>query len=143
MEVVGMQFICFSSGAQKQYRDDIIRALGMPFGCELIFRYRLKYVAEPVQRYLKNEQDRQKDRVLISYLDQSDRNQPVFFIPVRFATLIETPIIGDFVVLRMRVGNFAHASDLDAFNRDLQSCSAEVPKWPADNASPYAVGAFW
>jgi len=81
--------------------------------------------------------------VLISYLDQSERNQPVFFIPVRFATLIETPIIGDFVVLRMRVGNFAYASDLDAFSRDLQSCSAEVPKWPADGASQYAVGAFW
>ncbi len=90
-----MQSICFSSGIQRQYRDDIIRALGMPFGCELTFRYRLKYVAESVQRLLKSGEVRQGDKVLISYLDQSDRSQPIFFIPVRFASLIETPMIGD------------------------------------------------
>jgi hypothetical protein len=138
-----MQFVCFSSGAQRQYRDDIVRALGMPFGCELIFRYRLKYVAESVQNYLKNDRVRQGDRVLISYVDQSERNQPVFFIPVRFATMIETSTIGDFVVLRMRVGNFAHTSDLDAFSRELQASSEGVPKWSADSTSKYAVGAFW
>jgi hypothetical protein len=82
-------------------------------------------------------------QVLICYLDQSDRNKPVDFIPVRFATLIEAPIIGDFVVLRMRVQQFGFAPKIDAFNQELRSRSAEVPSWPTDISSQYATGAFW
>jgi hypothetical protein len=138
-----MRFVCFSSGATQRYRDDIIRAMAMPDGCELTFRYRLKYVALSVQEHLKSGSIGQADQVLICYLDQSERSKPVDFIPVRFATLIEAPLIGDFVVLRMRVQKFAFAADLDVFNRDLLSRSAEVPKWPSNPAEPYATGAFW
>lgn len=138
-----MRFICFSSGAQRRYRDDIIRAMAMPAGCELTFRYRLKYLAHAVQEHLKNGRITPGDQVLISYLDQSDRAQPVFFIPVRFATIIEVPIIGDFAVLRMRVERLANAADLEAFNREVQAHAAEVPKWPADPTSKYAIGAYW
>ena len=80
---------------------------------------------------------------MICYLDQSDRNKAVDFIPVRFATLIEAPTIGDFVVLRMRVQQFAFAVDLDAFNREVYVRSAEAPKWPPDENATYATGAFW
>jgi hypothetical protein len=137
-----MHFICFSSGAQKRYRDDIIRAMAMPPGCELTFRYRIKYLSPAVQEHLKGGRIGKADQVLISYLDQSDRTQPVFFIPVRFATIIEAPTIGDFAVLRMRVEQSAYAADLDAFNRDLRSLSRDVPTWPATD-SKYAVGSFW
>jgi len=43
----------------------------------------------------------------------------------------------------MRVEEFAYAADLEAFNKDVQSRSAEVPKWPSDGVSNYATGAFW
>jgi hypothetical protein len=137
-----MRFICFSSGAQKRYRDDIIRAMAMPPGCELTFRYRIKYLSPAVQEHLKGGRIGKGDQVLISYLDQSDKTQPVFFIPVRFATIIETPTIGDFAVLRMRVEQSAYAADLDAFNRDLRNLSRDVPAWPAAD-SKYAVGSYW
>jgi hypothetical protein len=137
------RFICFSSGAQRRYRDDIIRAMAMPPGCELTFRYRLKYLAHSVREHLKNGRIGTGDQVLISYLDQSDRNLPVFFIPVRYATIIETPTIGDFAVLRMRVEQFAYAPDLDMLNREVQAQSAEVPKWSRDTDSPYAIGSYW
>lgn len=138
-----MQFICFSSGAQRRYRDDIVRAMAMPAGCEITFRYRLKYLAHSVQEHLKASRIGKDDQVLICYLDQSDRAKPVDFIPIRFAALIEAPVIGDFVVLRMQVGKFAFAADIAAFNQEIQSRSAEVPKWPDSGDSPYAAGAFW
>jgi hypothetical protein len=137
------RFICFSSGAQRRYRDDIIRAMAMPAGCELNFRYRLKYLANSVQEHLEQGRIGPGDEVLISYLDQSDRSQPVFFIPVRYATILEAPRIGDFAVLRMRVEEFAYAANLDALNREVQILSAEVPKWPDDIASQHATGSFW
>ncbi len=136
-------FICFSSGAEPRYRDDIVRAMAMPMGCELTFRYRMKYLAHAVQEHLKNGRITEGDRVLISYLDQSDRAKPVFFVPVRFASVIEAPIVGDYVVLRMRVGELAHAADLEAFNSEVQARSAEVPKWSTDTSLTYATGAFW
>lgn len=138
-----MQFICFSSGAQRQYRDDIIRAMAMPAGCELTFRYRLKYLSRAVLDYLNAGTISGTDDVLIAYLDQSDKSRPVDFIPVRFATLIEAPVIGDFVVLRMRVNEFAVSENLEAFNADIHSRSAEVPKWNREADDSYARGAFW
>jgi hypothetical protein len=138
-----MRFICFSSGSQRRYRDDIVRAMAMPIGCELTFRYRVKYLALAVQESLKAGRLGPADQVLICYLDQSERNKPVDFIPVRFATLIEAPVIGDFVVLRMRVQRFAFAADFDAFNHEVHIRSAEVPKWPSDVNEQFAIGAFW
>jgi hypothetical protein len=138
-----MQFICFSSGAQRRYRDDIVRVMAMPGGCEITFRYRLKYLAHAVQEHVKAGRIGQADRVLICYLDQSDRSKPVDFIPIRFATLIEAPVIGDFIVLRMKVGKFAFAADIAVFNREIQGRSAEVPKWPDSGDAQYATGAFW
>lgn len=138
-----MRFICFSSGAQPRYRDDIIRAMAMPAGCELTFRYRLKYVAHGIREHLKTKGIGPSDQVLICYLDQSDRTKAVDYIPIRFATLIEAPVIGDFVVLRMRVQQFAFTEDVNVFSQEVQVCSAAVPKWPANSDSPYATGDFW
>jgi hypothetical protein len=76
-----MKFICFSSGAQRQYRDDIIRAMAMPAGCELTFRYRHKYLSRAVQDYLQGGKVSGTDEVLICYLDQSDRSRPVDSFP--------------------------------------------------------------
>lgn len=138
-----MRFVCFSSGAQRRYRDDIVRAMAMPAGCELTFRYRFKYLGHSVKEHLRNRRIGGSDEVLICYLDQSDRSRPVDCIPVRFATLIEAPVIGDFVVLRMRVRQFAFARELEVFNRELEGRSGEVPKWPSDSESQNATGAFW
>ena len=117
--------------------------MAMPVGCELNFRYRWKYLSLSVQEHLKAGRIGNGDQILICYLDQSDRSKPVDFIPVRFATLIEAPVIGDFVVLRMRVRQSAFAKDLAAFNQEVQVRSAELPRWPATGDPQYATGAFW
>jgi hypothetical protein len=140
---MAMQFICFSSGAQRRYRDDIVRAMAMPAGCELTFRYRAKYISHSVQEFLRKTTLVEQPRVLVCYLDQSERQRPVDFIPIRFARLIEAPIIGDFVVLRMRVEQFAFTPDVTAFNRDIHLRSSELPKWSSSEADKYAQGAFW
>jgi len=137
-----MRFVCFSSGAQRRYRDDIIRAMGMPAGCEITFRYRRKYISTGVLELL-GKPSLQAAEVLICYLDQSDRSKPVDFIPIRLAVLLDAPIIGDFVVLRMRVQQFTFSADIELFNRELGLRSGELPKWPSDEKAQYASGAFW
>lgn len=138
-----MKFICFSSGAQRRYRDDIVRAMAMPPGCELTFRYRTKYLALAVRERLGSGTLVQGAEILICYLDQSERSKPVDFIPVRFALLREAPEIGDFVVLRMRVSDFAFSQDLDVFAREAHIQSADLPKWSTSEESKHAVGSFW
>jgi hypothetical protein len=50
-----MRFICFLSGAQGRCPDDIVRAMAMPAGCELTFRYRLKYLGHSVPEQAEND----------------------------------------------------------------------------------------
>jgi len=38
-------FVCLSSGSSARYREDILRALAMPVGSRLQFRYDQKWVA--------------------------------------------------------------------------------------------------
>jgi hypothetical protein len=38
-------FLCLSSGTRARYRQDVLRALAMPLGTELQFRYDLKWIA--------------------------------------------------------------------------------------------------
>jgi hypothetical protein len=81
---------------------------------------------------------------LICYLDQFDKTKPVEFVPVRFATLIEAALIGDFVVLRMQLDRFALAGHLDSFNRDVHALSSEVPRWPGKNPlARLTEDAYW
>lgn len=137
-----MRFVCFSSGSQPRYRDDVIRAMAMPEGAELTFRYRLKYLGNSVQDSVTSRKINAGDEVLITYVDQSDKTKATLFIPVRFASVIEVPEIGDFVVLRMRVGPFGYAKDLEVFNQELRNQSAEVPEWK-DSSGGYPAGRHW
>ncbi|MEC9363124.1 MAG: hypothetical protein VYC42_07860 [Pseudomonadota bacterium] len=115
--------------------------MAMPPGCELTFRYRLKYLSDSVRRAAEQGQLRQPARVLICYLDQASRDRPIEFVPIRFADLVEAPVIGDFVVLRMRMGHAAYSGNPNAFNQDIRARSAEVPRWP-EGESGHAEGAF-
>jgi hypothetical protein len=117
--------------------------MAMPSGCELTFRYRLKYLAQSVRDHLQNSAIKKGDELLVSYVDQSVNGQPTFFIPVRFATVVEAVAVGDFAVLRMRVQSFAYSEDLDTFNRDIRSRSAEAPDWPTGTSSEYPTGSYW
>ena len=45
--------ICLSSGARPRYREDIVRALAMPEGTHLAFRYDQKWVDPNVIRDLR------------------------------------------------------------------------------------------
>lgn len=86
-------FICLSSGARPRYRQDIIRAIAMPRGSRLQFRYRLELVAERVKQRIK-DRTYKNTKALIAYLDQQDRTKVPELIPCRFGRIVHAQIHG-------------------------------------------------
>jgi len=120
--------LCLSSAAKPRYRQDILRALSMPPGARLQFRYALKWVAHGLRdRARANEL--KGTEVCIAYLDIATTTEPLTILPVRSAKLFFTEVQGDFCVLEFELQGFAFAQDVDAFNRQLRTQSGNLPAW--------------
>ena len=133
-------FICLSSGARPRYREDVLRALAMPEGSSVQFRYDLKWVA-PVIRDRLSGKDGKGTSCLIAYIDQSDPNKAPDLIPCRFATLLDAAVYGSTVSLVLTLHELAYAEDLVAFNNEMRSASAAVlPAWQPDKK---LKGSYW
>ena len=135
-------FVCLSSGAKPRYRQDILRAIAMPRGALLQFRYGLELVAENIQARIRNETTG-GERVLIAYLDQSDRTKPPEFVPCRFAKMVAARIHGSTTSLTFELDSFAYVEDVEGFNSHLRNvCRDNLPFRQTAN-DEYAQGAFW
>lgn len=135
-------FVCLSSGARPRYRQDILRAIAMPRGARLQFRYRLELVAESVQVRIRNGTANQ-EKVLIAYLDQSDRSKMPEFVPCRFATIVGARIHGSTTTAIFELDAFAYAHDVAGFNSHLRTISGERLPLRQNSNQEFAQGAFW
>lgn len=135
-------FVCLSSGAKPRYRQDILRAIAMPRGALLQFRYGLELVTESIQGRIRKDTTR-GEMVLIAYLDQSDRTEPPKFVPCRFAKMAAARIHGSTTSLTFELDSFAYVEDVKGFNSHLRTvCKDSLPfRQTADDE--YAQGAFW
>ena len=132
-------FVCLSSGSSARYREDILRALAMPVGSRLEFRYDQKWVAPIIRGRLSDVPEGQK--VLIAYIDQEDKSKTPEIVPCRLATLGEVVPHGSTVSLELILGEYAYADDLGTFDRELSSESANtLPRWQPDGS---IKGAYW
>lgn len=120
--------LCLSSAAKPRYRQDILRALSMPTGARLQFRYALKWVAHGLHDRLRANALKGTD-VCIGYLDVSDATTPPKIVPVRSGTIHATDVQGDFCVLELDLQGFAYSSDVEALNRQLRTQSGNLPAW--------------
>lgn len=127
--------ICLSSGSSPRYRQDVIRALALPIGSNLQFRYEKRWVSDGL---LKKIQDRSivGQEVLIAYADQSmpdDGGTPkgdIQLVPVRLAQVTYAAVLGRTTLLIFSVGKFVFASDLNAFNDEAMNLTGKsLPKW--------------
>lgn len=133
-------FICLSSGARPRYRQDIMRALAMPKGSRLQFRYDLNLLSAKVRDSLSkgNEKD---TPTLIAYIDQYDNSKITELVPCRFATMIEAVPHGTTISLTLILEEFGYSENLTAFNHEMTSASADtLPRWGSDKV---IRGAYW
>ncbi len=133
-------YLCLSSGHSVRYRLDVLRALSMPAGAYLQFRYDLKYVA-PGVRVACEKGLAVQQRALIAYIDQANKSRPPEIVPVRFATIKDVLILGTTVSIRLCLEQFAHAEQLEAFNNEVNQTSAGTT--PRLQSDAKVKGCYW
>ena len=118
--------VCLSSGTAPQYRLDILRVMALPEGTEIQFRYDGDLIDAAVRPGLG--QDKRHDTpVLLAYLDLTPpvtTPGPRTIYPCRHARLIASEMLGQFYILRFRLGAFCQCPNLDSFRKQL------APKGP-------------
>lgn len=124
--------LCLSSSAMPRYRQDILRALSMPAGARLQFRYTLSLLASGVR-------DRVKDNGLVgqdaclAYIETSDKSKEPEIVPTRAGKVVRSEVQGDFCVLEFALQGYAYAGDLGAFNRQLRTQDGNLPHWKGND----------
>jgi hypothetical protein len=119
--------LCLSSGFTPRYRDDVLRAISMPSGSRLRFRYELRLIPESLKPLIAGNQ-LEGEEVCIAYLDRTDRTRPPELVPCRAARLLRTHTPADFCVIEFELREFFFARDLPAFNREVRSFG-DLPAW--------------
>jgi len=124
--------LCLSSGGSRRYRDDVLRAAGLPAGTVLRFRYDQKYLSPGLSQQV-DDTSIQGRCALIAYSDNSSRELQPVFIPCRYAKITKARRIGTTVSFDLKVAEFALAPDLDAFATEIKQLSAgQAPKRDVD-----------
>lgn len=112
--------LLISSGAQRRYADDIVRALAHSAHTTLQFRYDQKYVGGTlIQRHASN--GLLGERALICYLAVDHIAKTTRLIPCRFVTVAATQVIGSSWILTLEAGSFVGALDDAALRGSLTS----------------------
>jgi hypothetical protein len=120
--------LCLSSGFTPRYREDVLRAISMPSGARLRFRYELTLIPESLKPLIA--EDRLKGmEVCVAYLDRTDSDHPPELVPCRAATMLRTYTPADFCVLEFELEEFWFARDVHAFNREIHSSAGNLPAW--------------
>ena len=118
-----MIFAC-SSGAAKRYIEDVARAIAMPPGMHLQFRYAAKYISPELRNTLERDPYALNGReVVLAYLDQSEARRKQHaapkVVPCRAATIVSAEFIGTSYIFVYRLAGFAFPVTLkEAGSRD-------------------------
>ncbi len=115
--------ICLSSGYRKRYLEDVVRAMAMPAGSSLQFRYEENLISEETRDALLTNQT-----ICIAYLDcNSAPTADPQIIPCRFATLKNPRRLGNIHILPLVLGDFAEVADLKLLNTELRQAASNLP----------------
>jgi hypothetical protein len=126
-------YLCLSSGDTPRYLQDVVRAIALPVGAELQFRYRQKWLSPKAMDGLDRVRPT-RPRVLLAYIDQSDPSQVPLLVPSRFGRLVDATKQGTTVSLTIRLEGYAYAADLAEANKFLRQNATNVPIF--EGASP-------
>lgn len=135
-------FVCLSSAARPEYARDTLRALAMPAGAQLQFRYDRRLVADGIEARLERSPEELRGaECLICFLDQSNRMREPDVIPCRLASLESASQHGTTCALTFTLGEFAYAPDLLTFRNELAAAASKtLPHW---GTQEYPEGKYW
>lgn len=127
--------LLLSSAAAPRYKQDIIRALAMPVGAPLQFRYKFKWIDQGLHDLVKANRLRGR-QACIAYIDQSQPGTVPEIAPVRAATFRGSEVQGDFCVVELELAGFAFVQDVKAFNKQLRTQCTNLPDWARGSSHP-------
>ena len=121
-------FICLSSGSRPQYPDDVFRALALPGGAAIQFRYDKRYLTQATCTAVEKN-DAAGQEALIVYVDQAAQDMPPGFVPCRYAKIKSVAEHGTTVSIELVVDDYAYADNLASFTQWLgQNLPNDLPK---------------
>ena len=129
-----------SSAARRQYAEDIIRALALPRGAHLQFRYSVKLMAETVRKEI-NEGNIEGSECVISFLHSSQKGILPTVIPCRRGKIVKAGFFGPFAVIVFSVDDFVFSQDARSFSEQLrEDCDGKVPEWETTDGEDHLKG---
>jgi hypothetical protein len=121
--------ILLSSGATRRYRDDIVRALALPTGAELQFRYDRSYVDGSLLAEI-DANKLQEEQAIVVYLATDKDQLQTGYVPCRFVTVVGAEAVGSSYIVRLRIGSFVADCGDTKLRADLSPDEdALLPKW--------------
>lgn len=140
--------LCLSSGLTIRYRQDILRALALPFQAHVQFRYSKDIVDPSLMSGLQNDQ-LAGSIALLAHVDCAKgakrADETCFITPCRRAVLISSRKVGDYFVLVFQLWGYATTADLEVFQTKV---STARPHWNGDSLEgmwciPTTHGSEW
>lgn len=134
--------VCLSSGLTPQYRLDILRALALPSGMSIQFRYSKSLIAENLRDDLSSNR-LAGAVVLLAHVDCTETYKkegaacPV--TPCRYAILTTSSRIGSKFFLTFQLGGFAPAAQATDPGQVVEDAS---PRWVAAEAGLEVRGLY-
>ena len=104
-----------SSGARRLYRDDVQRALALPPGAQLLFRYRRGHIEPELQDGRALDRIQPGEQAVIFFADDSCRQGLLPLIPVRSASIISLVSTSDMVWINMELDQFVSCHQFKTF----------------------------
>lgn len=101
--------VCLTSGKRPRYREDVTRALALPRGGVVQFRYGEDIVEEETRRRI-SAGTAKGDKVVICFIYANEERQFVSVLPLRFGTLQAGRRVGSSVILEIALADFVRNS---------------------------------
>lgn len=119
--------ILFSSATRKRYKEDVLRALAMPNGTYLAFRYKHKWLSHNLIADFEGN-GLGGERGLIAYLDAPSATHPFSTVPCRLIKIVTTESVGTMCTVTMELGSFAYCKDKSQWNSEILKIAPGHPK---------------
>jgi hypothetical protein len=128
--------LLISSGAQRRYADDIVRALAHPANTNFQFRYGRKYVGGTLM-VRQGRNGLAGEKALICYLSVDASAKTTTLIPCRFVTIVSTQVIGSSWIFTLEAGSFVAALDDTTLRAPLtRGEQDQIPAFDTQGAGP-------
>ena len=134
---------CLSSGASARYLEDVIRALAMPQGTHLQFRYAKSWLDESTVAKIETRTIC-GEKAIISYIDQSKPGVTPRIVPCRLAVVRDVNILGHSFCIDLEVTKFAFAKNIESFQQEIRKVDGgNLPHWDEEAGEPKLYGKWF